>query len=116
MSVDVGGFSAFSVARQSLWYSSGEQRRDATYGHAAVGPFRSVGWDLQILLAIALRGEIFRRHRELLGQRDGNGLGTPIGQRQIVHVRADRVGVTFDQKDLARIVLNGAVEPFGNAG
>ena len=41
-----------------------EQRRDAADGDAAVGAFGPAGGHLQELLAVALRDEVFRRHRE----------------------------------------------------
>ena len=57
-----------------------EQRRDPAHGDAPVrllGPLRR---DLQILLAVALRGQVFRRHVELLRQRDGDRFRAAVGQ------------------------------------
>ena len=65
---------------------------------------RPVGLLLQVLLAVALRGQVFRRHVELLRQQRGRGFGAAIRQRQIVDVVADRVGVALDQEHLARIL------------
>ena len=58
-----------------------EKRCDAAHGDAAVRPLRLFRRDLQVLFAIALCGEIFGRYRELLGQGDGNGLGTAVRER-----------------------------------
>jgi hypothetical protein len=74
--------------------SSGVMRRTV---YAAVASFGSVGRDLQILLAIALARHVLRRHLELLGEHGCDRLGAAVGQRQIVDVGADRVGMALDQ-------------------
>ena len=75
---------------------------------------RSVGLLFQVLLAIALRGQVFRRHAELLRQQCGRGFGAAIRQRQIVDVGADRVGMALDQEYRARVGRDRAVEPVGD--
>ena len=72
--------------RRQRGRSAVEQRRDAADGDAPVDAARSVGLFLQILLAVALRGQVFRRHLELLGQQLGGGFGAAIRQRQIVDI------------------------------
>ncbi|MGY3370533.1 argininosuccinate synthase [Bradyrhizobium sp. GM2.4] len=57
-----------------------EQRRDVADGDAPVDRARSLRLLLQVLLAIALRRQVFRRHTELLGQQFGRGLRTTVRQ------------------------------------
>ena len=91
--------------------SSGVMRRTVT---RRLIEARSVGLLLQILLAVALRRQVLRRHTELLGQQFGRGLRAAIRQRQIVDVVADRVGVAFDQEHLARVALDRPIEAVGD--
>src|SRR5258706_291904 len=90
--------------------SAVEQRRDAADGGAAVDAAWPVGLFFQVLGGLALRGEVFRRHLELLGQQLGRGFGAPIRQRQIVDIVAYRIGVALDQEHLARIARDRPVE------
>src|SRR5262249_34833492 len=66
----------------------GQQRRDAAHRDAAVGAFRSGRRDLEELLAVALAGEVFRRHPELVRQHHRDRFGAAVGQRQIVDIVA----------------------------
>jgi len=57
--------------RRQRCRSAVEQRRDAADGDAPVDAARSVGLFFQILRAVALRSQVFRRHPVLLGQQFG---------------------------------------------
>ncbi len=94
--------------------SAVEQRRDVADGDAPVDRARPVDLLLQVLLAIALRGQVFRRHVELLRQQGRRRFGAAVRQRQIVDVVADRVGVALDQEHRARIFLDRPVEAVGD--
>jgi hypothetical protein len=67
-----------------------EKRRYAAHGNAPVCPFRLIRRNFQILFTISLRGEVFRRHSELLCQRDCDRLRAAVRQGQIVYICADR--------------------------
>ncbi len=83
---------------------------------AAVRALRTLRLHLQILLAIALRRQVLRRHLELLGENLGDRFRTPVRQRQVVDVGADRIGVAFDQEHLARVALDRLVETLRYSG
>ena len=85
------------------------ERRDPPHGDASVLTLRRLRVDLEIVLAIALRREVFGRHAELVGKYDGDSLRTPVREAQVVFVRADRIGVSLDQKHLVRIAVDNAV-------
>src|SRR5947199_10029315 len=74
---------------------AGEQRCNTAYRDAAVLHLGGLRRNLQILLAVALRGEILRRDLEALGEGERGRLGAAVRQRQIVDVGADCVGVAF---------------------
>ncbi len=59
--------------------ASRHQRRNTPHRDATVGAFGTGRLDLEILLAIALRDHVFRRHAELLASAPGHGLGAAIG-------------------------------------
>src|SRR5262249_16294732 len=80
----------------------------------AVASFRRGGGYLQILLAVTLGRQVFRRHLELLREHGGDSLGAAVRERQVVDVGADRVGVTFDQEHGARVGRNRFVDGIGN--
>src|SRR5437879_4461083 len=73
--------------------SAVQQRRDIADGDTPIDAAGSIGLFFQILFAVTLRGQVFRRHLELLGQQLGGGFGAAIRQRQIVDIRSHRVGV-----------------------
>src|SRR6185312_1977394 len=79
------------------------QRGDAADGDTPVLPLRRGRVHLQILLAIALRRQVFRRNAEGVGQGLRNGFGAPVGQREIGIVGTDGVGVAFDQEGFRRV-------------
>ena len=45
-----------------------QQRRDAAHGDAPISPFRRLRRNLEVLLAVTLRRQVFRRNAEILGQ------------------------------------------------
>src|SRR5258705_8086220 len=96
--------------RRQLGRAAIEQWRDVADGDAPVDTARSVGLLLEVLLAIALRCQVLRRHAELLRQQGRGGFGAAVRQRQIVDVIADRVGVALDQEHHARVGLYRAVQ------
>src|SRR5262249_2599353 len=96
--------------RRQRGIAAGEQRRNAADGDAPVDAARSRRLLLQILRAVALRGQVLRRDPELLRQQLGGRLRAPVRQRQIVGVVAGGIGVALDQEHLARIALDGLVE------
>ena len=81
--------------------SSGEMFADR---HPAILAFRRECRDLQIGLAVALGDQVLRRDLEVGGQDLGDRLGAEVGEGEIGEIRADRVGVAFDQEDLAGVV------------
>jgi hypothetical protein len=56
-----------------------DQRCDAADRHAPVGALGPLRLHFQLLLAIALRHQVLRRHPELLGERYRHRLGAPVG-------------------------------------
>ncbi len=80
-----------------------EKRRDASDNHTPVPAFRPVRWDKQELLAVALGYKVFSWHAELLRQHIRDPLRPSIREAQIIHIRADGVGVAFDEEDFAGI-------------
>src|ERR1700722_8050725 len=96
--------------RRQRCRAAAEQRRDAADGDAAVDLARPVGLFLRILRTVALRGQVFRGHSELLCQQFGRGFGAPVRQREIVDRSADRIGMALDYEYHARIAWNCAVE------
>ena len=67
-------FMRFALPRWSCGAAI-EQRGDAANGDAPVDAARSVGLFFRILRAITLRGQVLRRHPELLSQQFGSGFG-----------------------------------------
>src|SRR6266516_1950029 len=93
---------------------AGEQRRDAPNGDAAVFPRGPGRLYLELLGAVALRGQILGRHLEILAEDDGDGFGATVRKRQIVDVVADRVGVALHQEHLVGIALDHGIDPLGD--
>ena len=85
-----------------------QQRRDAANGDTAIEPLRSIRRHLQIILAVALRGQVLERNLELLGQHLGDRFCAPVRKRQVVLARADGIRVAFDQEDLVWIAADDA--------
>ena len=90
-----------------------QQRGDPAHGHPAVLPLGRLRIHLQVLLAIALGRQVLGGDLEAFGEDGRNRLGSPVGEGQVVLVRADRIGVAFDQEDLVRVVETG---PTGSPG
>ena len=81
-----------------------EKWRNTSYNYAPVPPFRFIGRNKQKLLAVSLRDKIFPWDIELLRQHLGDSLRTAVGQAQIVDHRTHRIGVSLNEKDLARVL------------
>src|SRR5829696_4132295 len=75
-----------------------QQRRYPAHRDAAVFPARTIRLHFQVLLAITLRHQILRRNLILASQNVGDRFRASIGQRQVILIRADRVGVALDQE------------------
>ena len=58
--------------------SAGQQRCNTPHGYAAISPFRTFGWNFQILLAIALGRQILCRYRELLTEHQRYRFCAPV--------------------------------------
>ena len=104
--------------RRRRWQRSrraAEQGRDAANGHAPIDTARSGRLLLQVLRTVSLRGQVFRRYTELLGQQFGRRFGAAIRQRQIVDVISDRISMPFDQEHLARIARDRPIEAIRDA-
>src|SRR5215210_5465977 len=95
---------------------SGQQGRDTTQSDASVLSLCSLRRHFEVLLAIALSRQIFRRHGEFLRQGDCDTLGSAIGQRQVIVVAAHRIGVTFHEEDFRRIACNRLFDGGGDHG
>src|SRR6266536_3351980 len=93
---------------------AGQERRDAPNGDAAVFPRGPGSLYLELLGAVALRGQILGRHLEILAEDDGDGFGATVRKRQIVDVVADRVGVALHQEHLVGIALDHGIDPLGD--
>src|SRR5436190_5489254 len=91
-----------------------EERRDASHRNPTVDGARPAGLLLQVLLAITLGDEVLGWRAELFGEGHRDRFSTAVRERKIVFIRADRVGVAFDQEYLTRIARNGAVDALGN--
>ena len=81
------------------------QRGDAADGDATVGTLFAVGLDLQVALAITLRGKVLRRDVVELGEQVGDCLGTLIGEDEVGFVRTDGIGVAFNEESLAWVAV-----------
>src|SRR5215211_8723025 len=75
-----------------------QQRRDSTHCYAAVFPTRPFRLHFGVLFAVALGHQIFRRNLIIARQNVGDGFGPSIGQREIILVRTDLVGMALDQE------------------
>src|SRR6266566_3383953 len=93
---------------------AGQQRRDAPDGDAAVFAGGSRRLHLELLGAVALRRQILGRHLEVLGEDDGDGFRAAVGQRQVVDVVADRVGMALDQEHLVGIAPDHLIDRLGD--
>ena len=78
-------------------------------GDPAVAALRPGRVDLGILLAVALRDEVLRRHPELVGENGCHRLGAPVRQGEIVLFGADQIGVALEQEDRLLIAVDDAV-------
>src|SRR5216683_1491148 len=101
-------------ARDASLRGAGQQRRDAPDGDAAIFAGGSRRLHLELLGAVALRRQILGRHLEVLGEDDGDGFGTAVGQRQVVDVVADRVGMALDQEHLVGIAPDHLIDRLGD--
>ena len=69
---------------------------------------------LEILLAVALGGQVLRRDGKDVGQRFGHRLGPPVGQGKVGDVGADRVGVALDEEGLRRVLGQDLLHRLGD--
>ncbi len=91
-----------------------QERSDAAELHAAIADLRSLGVDEQILLAIPLRDEVLRRNVELVGEHAGNRFRPAVREREIILVRADRIGVTLDEEHFIGTVAQNPLNRLGD--
>jgi hypothetical protein len=72
------------------------ERRYTPNRNPTVRTLRQFCPDFQELPAISLGDEVLRRHFEGIGEDNRYGFCTPIRQRQIVNVGANRVGMALN--------------------
>ena len=82
-----------------------DERCDAANGYTAVLLFRTIGFNFQIALTIALSCHVFRRDIEHVRQRLRYGLGTLIRQDKVGLIRADSIGMALNQERLRRVLF-----------
>ncbi len=92
------------------------ERRDPAHGDPAVLAARTIGLDLQVLRAIALRHQVLRWDLEGFAEHRGDRLGAMVGERQVVDVVTDSVGVALDQEHLVVIARDHPLERFRHGG
>ncbi len=107
-------FARVAIAAAIAILISLKKRRKPSDNHTPVPAFRLLRRNKQKLFTVSLRYKVFARYAELLRQSIRDSLSPAIRQAQIILVRSDRVGVTFDEEDLARITVRNVAHCGGD--